>query len=261
MSNEELVDAIQQGDQARMGELWEQVSGLVKWKALQVITALQLRGNSCGVELDDLIQSGYIAMTEAVSTYPRGKCAFSTWFMYYVKTEFSELTGYRTKARQNEPLNNAASLDRPINPDNPDSGSFSDIVPDSKAAATLDAVEENLYRKQLHEALEAILEELTPEQSGVLRCRYFANMTLSAVGEHIGKGPERVRTIENQALRQMRRPRNRLRLSGFVDFDMYHGTGLGSFRASGSSIQERYLLAQERAAEAHGERSRPHGEN
>lgn len=51
MSNEELALAIRQGDQGRTLELWEQVNGLVKRKAMQIMTALQLSGNPRGVEL------------------------------------------------------------------------------------------------------------------------------------------------------------------------------------------------------------------
>jgi hypothetical protein len=52
MSNEELALAIRQGDQGRTLELWEQVNGLVKRKALQIVTVLQLSGNPRGVEFD-----------------------------------------------------------------------------------------------------------------------------------------------------------------------------------------------------------------
>ena len=69
MSNEELALAIRQGDQGRTLELWEQVNGLVKRKALQIMTALQLSGNPRGVEFDDLYQTGYLAMVAAVETY------------------------------------------------------------------------------------------------------------------------------------------------------------------------------------------------
>ena len=65
MSNEELAIAIQQGDQGRTLELWEQVNGLVKRKAMQIMTALKLSGNPRGVEFDDLYQTGYLAMVAA----------------------------------------------------------------------------------------------------------------------------------------------------------------------------------------------------
>lgn len=112
MSNEELVADIQAGAVERMGELWEQVDGLVKWKAKQVMTALNGR---CGVDFDDLHQSGYPALVAAVDSYNPEIRAFSTWFMYHLKRAFSEATGYRTKSGRNEPLNHSISLDTPLN--------------------------------------------------------------------------------------------------------------------------------------------------
>ena len=71
-------------------------------------------------------------------------------------------------------------------------------------------------------------------------------MTLSAVGEVMGKSPERTRQMENKGIRELRKSKT---LHRFLDFDMYHGTGLGAFRSSGSSIQEQYILKQERREE------------
>ena len=146
MSNEELALAIQRGEQGKMVELWEQISGLVKWKALQIMTALKGRGNPCGVELEDLIQSGYLALAKAVETYDPNTGAFSTWLMYHLKTTFAEATGYRTKSGQNEPLNNSFSLDKTVD-DESDGTPFGDFVPDPKAAATLQSIEEKLWRE------------------------------------------------------------------------------------------------------------------
>lgn len=84
MSNEELVAVIQAGASERMGELWEQVCGLVKWKANHAMTAMEgFPGR--GVEFDDLYQSGYPAMVSAVEAYDPAAGAFSTWFMYHAK--------------------------------------------------------------------------------------------------------------------------------------------------------------------------------
>ena len=69
MSNEELVAEIQAGATERRGELWEQIDGLVKQQANKVVSALDRKGNPCGVEFEDLYQTGYIALTEAVKTY------------------------------------------------------------------------------------------------------------------------------------------------------------------------------------------------
>lgn len=96
ITNEELVIAIQAGEN-RMGELWEQVERLVKWKAKRIMTALELKGSPCGVEFDDLYQSGYPALVEAVETYDPAAGAFSTWFMYYLQKAFAVVTGYLSR--------------------------------------------------------------------------------------------------------------------------------------------------------------------
>lgn len=53
MSNEELVAEIQAGSAELMGQLWDQVAGLIKWKAKRIMTVLE----GCpgrGVEFEDL---------------------------------------------------------------------------------------------------------------------------------------------------------------------------------------------------------------
>ena len=258
MTNEELVSAIQAGATERMGELWDQVKGLVAWKARHIMTALDLRGSSCGVELEDLIQSGYIAMVEAVHYYnPENGAVFSTCLINSLKTVFAEATAYRTQRGRNEPLNTAFSLDKPLT-DESDSSLFGDFVPDPKAAATMLSIEERLWREQLHEALEAALASLPEKYADVMRLRHYQGLTLADVGEIRGTSPERIRQMENKAIRQLRKPSVACHLRPFYDFDFYCGTGLGAFQHTGMSIQERYLVLEEdrkeRAERRHQER-------
>ena len=126
---------------------------------MQIMTALQLSGNPRGVEFDDLYQTGYLAMVAAVETYSPERGAFSTWFMFHLKTAFSEATGYRTKSGRCEPLNTAASLDRPVQPDEPDGGTLGELVPDSRAADAIENVEESVYHEQLHKAIDGAISE------------------------------------------------------------------------------------------------------
>lgn len=245
MSNEELVAEIQAGATERMGELWEQVAGLVKWKAKHIMSALDLRGNPCGVEFEDLYQSGYIAMVEAVHYYnPESGIAFSTCLINRLKTVFAEATGYRTQRGRNEPLNTAFSLDKPL-ADESDGSLFGDFIPDPKAAATMLSIEERLWQEQLQEALEAALASLPEKYADVLRLRYYQGLTLAEVGEIRGTAAERIRQMENKAIRQLQKPSIACHLRPFYDFDFYCGTGLGAFQHTGMSIQERYLVLEE----------------
>lgn len=252
MSNEELVAAIQTGED-RWCELWEQVAGLVKWKANHIMSALDLRGNPCGVEFHDLYQSGYLAMVAAVESYDPAAGAFSTWFMYRLKTVFAEVTGYRTKKGQLEPLNSALSMDSPLT-DDADSALFGDFIPDQKAAATMQDVEERLWQEQLHEAMEAALAALPEQSAEVLRLRYYQRLTYADIGEIYKKSWDRIRQIENKAIRQLRKPNTARHLRPFYNFDFYYGISLGTFRNTGMSVQERYLIVEEELQEQEEQR-------
>ena len=224
MSNEDLVAVIQAGAPERMGELWEQVCGLVKWKVNHIMTAMEgFPGR--GVEFDDLYQSGYPAMVAAVESYDPAAGAFSTWFMYHLKNAFAECAGYRTKKGRLDPLNNALSMDKPLD-DEADSSTFGEFVPDPKAAATMEAVEEQEYQKQLHDALELALGVVPEECSEVLRLRYYQDMSTNDCSGKLGIGVESVRRLEDKGIQILRKPKNAACLRSFLDFNFYCCTGM-----------------------------------
>lgn len=248
MSNEELAVVIQAGATERMGELWEQVAGLVKWKAKRIMTALELRGTSCGCEFDDLVQCGYPAIVAAVESYTPESCSFSTWLMYHLQKEFAEATGYRTKRGRCEPLNEAYSLDKPLT-DEVDSTVFGDLIPDQRAAATMETVEERAYQRQLNHAMDRALSESPSDVAEVLRLRNFDRLTLDEIGERWKVSRERIRQLENKGIRKLREPKIACILRPFLEFDFYSSTGLTAYQQSGMSIQERYVLMEEQRRE------------
>ena len=237
MSNEELVAVIQAGATERMGELWEQVRRFVIQQARRV----PLEGRA-DVELDDLIQSGYLALVDAVANYKPEQGAFLTVLGYRLRSQFAIATRFRSARQQRETLAGALSLDAPVSSDaNADTlGYFQE---DPAGMEALENVEEKLWRKQLHEALETALAALPEQSAEVLRLRHYQGLTLADVGEIQGTTPERIRQIENRAIRHLRKPSCQLR--PFYDFDFYCGTGLGAFQHTGMSIQERYLVLEE----------------
>lgn len=255
MSNEELVAAIQGGAVELMGQLWEQVEGLVSWKANHIMTALEGCGGR-GVEFEDLYQSGYLAMVAAVNTYdPAAGGAFSTWLMYHLKNAFAEATGYRTQKGRKEPLNNAISLDTPLS-DDADSDDLMDVVADPAGLQWRECLEESMWRKQLQEAVGAALSTVPEQYREILRLRYWEDMTLEDVGDLRGISKERVRQMENKGIRILRQPKTASQLYTFCNFDFYSGTGLGAFRYGGMSVQERYLVREEERKERQSSRHR-----
>ena len=260
MSNEELVAEIQAGAVELMGQLWDQVAGLIKWKAKRIMTVLE----GCpgrGVEFEDLYQSGYLAMVAAVNTYdPAAGGAFSTWLMYHLKNAFAEATGYRTQKGRQEPLNNYLSLDTPLT-DDADSDDLMDVVADPAGLQWRECLEESMWRKQLQEAVGAALSTVPEQYREILRLRYWEDMTLEDVGDLRGISKERVRQMENKGIRILRQPKTASQLYTFCDFDFYGGTGLGAFRYGGMSVQERYLVVEEERKERQSSRHRRDREN
>ena len=239
MSNEELVAEIQAGATERMGELWEQIRRFVIRQARRV----PLEGRA-DAELDDLIQSGYLALTAAVADYKPEVCTFTTHLVYHLKTAFAEATRFRSERQQRETLAGALSLDAPVNSDE-GADTLAYFQEDIAGVEELEGVEDRIYQAQLHEALETALAEIPEKYADVLRLRHYQDMTLTEVGNLKGVGYERIRQMEKRAIRHLRKPSIACNLRPFLDFDFYCGTGYGAFQRSGMSIQERYLILEE----------------
>ena len=76
MTNEELATAIQEGREDLYPALWDQVKAFVAQQAWNRYCAT---GGYGGVEVEDLIQSGFLALVESVGYYnPATECSFLT---------------------------------------------------------------------------------------------------------------------------------------------------------------------------------------
>lgn len=242
MSNEEIVARIQAGEETLCGVLWDQVEKLAAWKARRYIHALDGFG---GVEFEDLYNSCYPAMLEAIKTYDPAAGAFSTWFMYNIKTAFAVAAGCQTAKAKEDPLHYAISLSQPIGEDEDDSV-LSDVIQDTQSHVAFELAEAQILFGQIQETLAEALREIPADQSEVLQKRYFEKKNLAETGQALGITSSSVRSLENKGLRAIRQSNivNKLRPL-YNDFDYYSGSGLGAFRSSGMSIQERYLVYEE----------------
>lgn len=96
-----------------------------------------------------------------------------------------------------------ASLDAPIGDD--DSNSFSDVVQDENAATPYENLEEKTVTKMLRE----MVSTLDSREETILSYRFGldggSERTLEEVGQKFGVTRERIRQIQNIALRKMRR--------------------------------------------------------
>ena len=228
-----------------MPTLWEQVNGWVCKLANKWAFAFSGRAD---VETDDLINSGYLALAEAVKTFKAEKgTAFTTWFTLFLKTAFLEVYGLR--AHKNDPLHDAASFDAPIVDSSGKDITLSDAVADPRGEAAIADQEERVFIEQLHDALEKAMEVLKPEEREVLQMRYYDGSTEEETSRRLGISKNSVSARERKALRHMRDSRNDAILIPFIDFDYYRGVGYSSFQQTGASIQERYMMKLDREYE------------
>lgn len=96
------------------------------------------------------------------------------------------------------------SLDTPV--DDEGETSMGDLIADHAAENPMN----NLIKEANHEIVETVLSTLTPREADILRMRFGINadrpMTLEEVGQHYGVTRERIRQVENKAIRKLRNP-------------------------------------------------------
>jgi len=246
MSNEEIVSLIQSGNVNYFADLWEQIERLVQWKANRIISAI---GSRAGTEFDDLYQSGYLAMVAAVNTYDSESGSFAGWFMLHLRTAFAEATGTRSQKQAKDPIHSAMSLNCPLCDDS-DADLLLAVIPDPIGEISLQNVEERIYQQQLHNALTAALEKLPDNERDVIQKKYLEGIPVEQIAVETGTTREVIRQNEKNGLRQLRHPANAKLLRPFYDFDYYGLSGLSAFKNTGMSVQERYLIHQEKCCQA-----------
>lgn len=245
MTNEELAILIQQGRTDLYAELWEQVRRFVEKQARRRCTLTNGLG---GVTVDDLIQSGFLALVEAVKYYdPTGGASFIGVLNMRLKSAFSEAGGYQTTKR--DPMLHCKSLDAPIDADDPDGGTMLDAISDPRDQYA-DA-EEEIYIGQLRRVLDSSIADLPIHLNEILYRRYVRGDSLREISGELGVSLERVRQMEKQALTRLERNSRKNGLREFVDrnTNFYTRVGLNTYNTTHTSAVELLAMHRERLAE------------
>lgn len=174
-SNEELAQMVKSGERDRLIELWQQIRRMalkeaVRWAAY----------HSNGVELEDLEQTGFIALVRAVDGFdPAAGALFSTWYHRILRTEFATATGRRTERQRRDPLDAAVSLDVPVG-ESEDNTTLGELVPDPVAIQAFEDAEGRMQQERLHAALRAAIVTLPPNLQAVIWRHYFCGEIVDA---------------------------------------------------------------------------------
>lgn len=249
MSNEELVAAIQAGQTELLPQLWNNVEKLIVWRANRLLSMLSAAGLCHGVESGDLVNSGYFAVLAAVKTYEPGQRKFSSWLLQYLQTAFAEATGYRTEKQRSDPLRYALSMDMPLEDEGGDT--LGDLQADPAATIPFENVDAEIFRGQLRNALDEAISNLPDIQALVIRRHYWDQQTLEEIGAAISKSTERVRQLEENAIRILRTPAHRIMLDQFLEKQTpyYLHVGPQEFQRTHTSATEKIVMLRERIRE------------
>lgn len=239
MTNEEIAVMIQRGHEELYPELWENVRGIIFFYAIRVYRNIsEARGNI--IELEDLTQSSYFALVEAVKYYdPEGEYKFTTYLTKCLKTAFAEAGGWQKKHR--DLIEDAFSLNMPLSDDSEDE--YIDYLPDQRD--DIQDAEDRIFNEELRHALDKAIAALGLRNSEAIYKHYIAGQTLEKIGEDAGVSINAVRNWERDSFLKLRRNKN---LVGFIDqlTNFYRRVGIQTFNSTQTSAVECLVLERER---------------
>ena len=206
MTNEQLCVLIQQGGKELIPILWERVKRLCFMLCGQYYSKYRERFAACGVELCDLRQECYAAFLAAVRSYKAdGGAQFASYLGYPIRKAAAELLGIHNADRVNRrPLDNAVSLDKPIEAADNDNMTLEDVIPDTESEEPFEQVIDRIEDEETHAVLSAAVGQLDEVQRAVIVGYYFGGKTLKEIGESLGCPPNRVWKIRSTALKRLR---------------------------------------------------------
>lgn len=242
MTNEELAIAIQNGNEELMCQLWEQCKGFVCQQALKWSKAWEQRTD---FDTDDLIQSGYFALCEAVKGFEMGKGSFIGLLSFYLKTEFSKVVGCRTAAQMKAPSYNAVSLDAPAYNDTENETTLGEII--AAVDMGFEAVEDALYNQHLAGVVREAVNSIPEQQSKGIDLYYLQGKTQKETAERLCVSGSRAQQVIKKGLESIRKSQYMPLLVDlyFGSRNLYQGTGFASYKYSGTSSPEREAIYKE----------------
>lgn len=240
------------GNSYALGQLWELNKGLLRSMFWKWYPAHKAQADDHGLTADDFEQEGFFAVQHAAQTYDPAQGAFTTWLAAAMQRQIQRtltnghvrnVTGEDGKLHTTsaDPLNHCTSLDVPLDDEDGGAATLGDLQEDTTAAAELDAVEDEVFREQLHSALEEALAKLTDREADVLRRRYYQQQPLREVGEAYGVAWSRAQQVEKAAMRKLRRNPALCRFHDeVIQHHAYRGTGFAAWQ-HGGSVEEHII--------------------
>lgn len=250
-ANAALAALAASGNAFALGQLWEINRGLLRTLFWRWYPSHKALADAHGMTVDDFEQEGYFAVQYAAQTYDPGKgFSFSTWLQQAMQRQIGQtLTGGhrrniigpdgRTRQISANPLNHCTSLDVPLDEADDGAATLGDLQPDPAAAWDLQAAEDRIFHKQLHNAVEEALSKLTEREVLVIRGQYYQDESVRQICEETGLTKGQVANARNSAFAKLRRNPRLLRWHDeVIQTHAWRGTGFEAW-AYGGSVEER----------------------
>ena len=231
---EALQGAIERGDRHALEELYTRNTGLL-YKL-----ARRYRGADRAVDLDDLIQAGYLGLVEATAAWEPERGPWITIAALYVRRAMRAAVGlHGTRIRAER---DALSLDMPLGEDA--DMTLLDTLED-KAAPGIDAA---LLRDDLRREMRAAVRALKDEQArrAVWRCD-IETQRLQHVGDQMGMNVHQVKRLRDRGSKELRKNARVRALAKAYDLldeqtRFYQHKGVAAFRRDMTSTTEAAAL-------------------
>ena len=241
LTNEELVERIQKGDDGLYPDLWDAVRKFVAWRAKRYGDALSRHG----CEEADLINAGYIARVDAAQRYNRFQgTKFITYLDFHLRRVFRATLGiYTSKVNM---LDACDSLDADIDTDDGAMSKY-DKARTLESLALDEMMLESVFNQELRAALDEALELLPYTDRRIIWLRYYFDLSVNDLAGSFGVDVQEIRNSINRSLSQIFSSKYRGKLSSFLyddEFNPYSGTGMGNkyCQPEESSVAERFVL-------------------
>ena len=118
-----------------------------------------------------------------------------------------------------------------------------ETIPDERAAAAYDHIEDDIYYRQLRDTLDNLIATMPQRERETIEGVYYEGKTIARLAREQGKPYCTVRERRQSALRKLRRQSHILR--HYIAYDVpdvaYRG-GLGAFREHWASATERAVI-------------------
>ena len=198
MTASDLAVEIKNGRTDLYPELWEKVRSFVAYMAIR---RYQFVNDTSAIDIDDLIQSGYFAVVNAVIDYdPASGYKYTTYLKRHLQRAFNEACGTAWERTANDPIHSAISLSEPIGDD--DGPTIGDLMVSPVDYA--EAVEDEVYRQKLHNAIERLLSRLSKAGADVIRRSYFDGEKMGDIAKSYCISEARLQSRRSGYLMQLR---------------------------------------------------------